>query len=128
MLGAASPRGAALLLAGCATAVSGGGAGALVGVAQWLVLRHGARRATGWIGANALAWGIGVPVVFVATRAAAAFPLPVAVVVALAGAGAAGLLVGSVTGRAFVRMPPRLHLVRDDGRPDAGRARRRSSG
>ena len=45
-------------------AVMGLGLGAALGVPQWLVLRRQLWRASWWVGANAIAWAIGMPIIF----------------------------------------------------------------
>lgn len=77
--------------------------GPLLGVPQWLVLRKWISGAWWWIPANALAWMVGMPVVF---AGASSFPegaiginmlLPVLVTLALAGA-----VVGAIHGMVLV--------------------------
>lgn len=79
--------------------------GPLLAVAQWHVLRRigvGARR---WIGANALAWAAGMPVIFfgMSTLPPAASWARCAATVAVASL-AAGLLVGAIHGRTLKRI------------------------
>ncbi|HEX4945036.1 MAG TPA: hypothetical protein VFZ34_00040 [Blastocatellia bacterium] len=46
--------------------------GLTLGVPQWLVLRQYVRHAAWWIGANAVAWAVGMPLVFVAASSVTA--------------------------------------------------------
>lgn len=48
------------------SAAAGATLGVILGVAQWVVLRGHVRRAGLWIGANALAWMAGMPLIFLA--------------------------------------------------------------
>ena len=78
--------------------------GAIFGAVQGLALMRGAERAWLWIAANALGWGVALPVIYAAaSEAGGNIAAPAA-----AGAGlVAGLLLGLVTG-AFLRwMPPK---------------------
>jgi hypothetical protein len=80
--------------------------GPLLGWAQWLVLRRHVRGAGPWIWANAAAWAVGMPIVFLGAGNAPPAGL-VAVPFVLAVLAAAGAAVGAVHGAVLVR------LVRD---------------
>jgi hypothetical protein len=45
-------------------ALMGLGLGVVLGVPQWLVLRRYFNQAAWWVGANAVAWAVGMPIVF----------------------------------------------------------------
>lgn len=80
-------------------------AGVLLSGAQWLVLRRHATTAWWWLPANAVAWAVGMPVVFAGASAIPAGPPDAAsVLVVLATAGAAGLVVGAIHGVVLVRL------------------------
>jgi hypothetical protein len=72
-------------------AVMGLAVGALLGIAQWFVLRRYVKRAAWWILANALAWSVGMAIIFTAIDFLALTPSFVLAVVAL-------LLTGDVVG------------------------------
>jgi hypothetical protein len=80
-------------------ALLGGVTGPVLGLAQWQVLRRHVARAGRWIGANALAWALGMVVIFGGMdqvpwgRGGLAVVLGVYLV-----CGAAGLVVGTVHG------------------------------
>ncbi len=91
----------ALLVLGFA-ALFGVAAGALIGLAQGLVLRPHVARWTSWIWTNALGWGLGLPFTFLSARTAPQTPLDAAVSGAWAGL-AMGVCVGVVTSLALLR-------------------------
>jgi hypothetical protein len=82
--------------------------GPVLATPQWVVLRRYVRRAGWWILANALAWALGMAILFVGTSAIPEGPIPPAVIALLVlcvfGAGAA---VGAMHGLFLIR------LVRD---------------
>jgi hypothetical protein len=80
-----------LLLAG----LMGLGLGGILGTAQWFVLRHYVRGASWWLLANALAWAVGMVIIFAATASLALMPSTVSVVTAVI---VALLLTGGVVG------------------------------
>lgn len=87
----------------------GGGMGLLLGTAQALVLRSRFGQAWLWVPASVAAWAAGmVPAFWVATApfgpASAALDR---LALGVAGGAAMGLIVGSVTGVALVRLPGR---------------------
>jgi hypothetical protein len=88
-----------ILLIAAGAAAGGAVAGVAFGGAQALVLRHHVARAGRWVGANALAWAIGVAII---TVGASVVPGGWSIAaLALYGAGVgllAGLVVGAVTG------------------------------
>jgi hypothetical protein len=76
--------------------------GPILGVPQWLALRQHARRAIWWIPANAAAWALGMPVVFVGAGSAPPGGLLGLVATALLTAMVAGGVVGAVHGLALI--------------------------
>lgn len=79
------------------SAAAGAALGVILGAAQWFVLREHVRRARIWIGANALAWAAGMPLIFLA----AGIPGPDASVVSIGAlllvtVGLAGAVVGAI--------------------------------
>ncbi|HKJ59513.1 MAG TPA: hypothetical protein VKA37_09795 [Halobacteriales archaeon] len=80
-------------------------AGVLLSGVQWLVLREHAIAAWRWLPANAVAWVVGMPVIFLGVSLVPDGPIgAVAVVVVLATAGVAGLVVGAIHGVALVEL------------------------
>jgi hypothetical protein len=81
--------------------------GPILGTPQMFVLRRYARRAGRWILANALAWAVGMPVVFLG---AGAVPHETSTAVAIMIVGltclAAGITVGAVHGLFLIRLLP----------------------
>ena len=77
--------------------------GAILGVPQWLVLRHYVLKAGWWVLANALAWMLGMVVVFIGTSfiPAGAIALQVALLLLLC-IVAAGATVGAVHGLVLI--------------------------
>jgi hypothetical protein len=84
-------------------AVMGLALGAILGVPQWLVLRRYVQKAGWWVLANALAWLLGMVVVFIGTSfiPAGAIALQVALLLLLF-IVAAGATVGAVHGLALI--------------------------
>ena len=79
--------------------------GAILSLAQMVVLRKAARRAGWWVLANGVAWALGMPVIFGAIDLAQRAAPPVAMVAIIAAALAlTGALVGAVHGLALVRL------------------------
>jgi hypothetical protein len=76
--------------------------GPILGVPQWLVLRRHVRRAVWWIPANAAAWALGMPVVFVGAGSAPAGGLVGIIATGVLTAAAAGAVVGAIHGLALV--------------------------
>jgi hypothetical protein len=99
---AAGPEGAPLLLVAAALGLV---AGPVLGTPQFLVLRRWVRRAAVWILANALAWAVGMVVVFAGAGSLSedATPMRVVLTVAVSCLGA-GALVGAVHGLFLVRL------------------------
>jgi hypothetical protein len=80
-------------------------AGPMLGSAQALVLRRHTERAGRWLWANAMAWAVGMPVIFVGMDLVPWSRGGVAVGVAIfAVCGVAGMLVGAIHGRILLRM------------------------
>jgi hypothetical protein len=80
-------------------------AGPILGLAQWTVLRRFVARAGRWLFANAIAWAVGMPVIFAGMDLVpwegnlAVFMLTVYAV-----CGAAGIVVGAIHGRLLVQL------------------------
>lgn len=83
--------------------------GSILGLPQWLVLRHHLPRTGWWVPANALAWMLGMVVIFIGTSfiPAQGITLPVALVLLLF-VVTAGALVGAVHGLVLIWL---LHLL-----------------
>jgi len=83
--------------------VMGAALGMILGAPQWRVLRRYASGASLWVWANAAAWGVGMPVVFIGAGAspvgASALSVALTVVVTIAAAGAS---VGAIHGVALL--------------------------
>ena len=78
-------------------------AGPILGLAQWTVLRRHVPHAIRWLWANALAWAIGMPLIFLGMDHMPWTARPVVLLVAIyALCGATGLVVGAVHGRVLV--------------------------
>jgi len=78
--------------------------GPILGVPQWLALRRHVRRAFWWIPANAGAWALGMPIVFVGAGSAPPGNVFWLVATGLLTAGAAGAVVGAMHGLVLVRL------------------------
>lgn len=79
--------------------------GPILGVPQWRVLRRHLPHAGYWVPANALAWMLGMPMVFLGTSAITPKTPPLAIGAVLAASLlAAGAVVGSVHGAFLVRL------------------------
>ena len=79
--------------------------GPILGTPQYFVLRRFVPRAALWIGANALAWALGMVIVFLGMGLAPATPTPSVVVLLLAGTClTAGLAVGVVHGAFLLKL------------------------
>jgi len=84
-------------------ALVGAGLGALLGVAQWFVLRRHVRRAGWWVLANALAWAGGMAVAFFGADAVRTGETLAGYALRDAATGlAAGVLVGGIHGAFLV--------------------------
>jgi hypothetical protein len=78
-------------------------AGAVLSFAQWLVLRHHARRGWLWIPANMLAWTFGMPVIFLGIDLAFKMAEVWQSVLVVGGALlVAGIIVGGIHGKFLV--------------------------
>jgi len=74
-------------------------AGPLLAFFQWRVLRNYLAKAAWWLPANALAWAVGMPVLFAGVHGADAMPSKaLAVLAAAATIAAAGAVVGAIHG------------------------------
>jgi hypothetical protein len=86
-------------------AVLGLVAGPVLGSAQWLVLRRHRRRAGLWLWANACAWAVGMPLIFLGMELVPWERGGIAAAAAIYGVcGAAGLAVGAIHGRMLLRL------------------------
>jgi hypothetical protein len=101
--GAAAPSEMSDLLIYALAALMGLALGPILGVPQWLVLRRHLPKAGWWVLANALAWMVGMVVVFMGTSfiPAEGITLPVALLLLLF-VVAAGAVVGAVHGLALI--------------------------
>lgn len=80
-------------------------AGPVLALFQWRVLRRHVRRALWWLPANALAWAVGMPVIFLGVDLAAAMPNLASVLLSGAAAIAlAGASVGAIHGAVLRRL------------------------
>ena len=88
-------------------------AGPVLGIAQWTALRGRVRKAGRWLWANAAAWAVGMPVIFLGMDRVPWGGPPVARAAAVfAVCGLAGLTVGAIHGGVLLTIVP----------PPAGRA------
>jgi hypothetical protein len=84
---------------------AGAALGLILGTAQWFVLRNHVARAGVWIGANALAWAVGMPLIFLAAGIPGPHTSALAIAaLALIAVGIAGAVVGAVEGAFLVRI------------------------
>lgn len=75
-------------------------AGPVLGFAQWTVLRRHVTRAAWWLWANAAAWAIGMPLIFLGMEYVPWSGPPASMLLAIYGVcGAVGLVVGAIHGR-----------------------------
>jgi len=85
--------------------VMGAVAGPVLGVAQWTVLRRHVRHAARWLWANAVAWAVGMPLVFLGMEFVPWDGSRPAVFVTLyLVCGIVGVVVGAIHGRVLVRL------------------------
>jgi hypothetical protein len=103
----------------------GGALGALLGGAQWTILRRHTARAGAWIWANAVAWSVGMPCVFVGMDLVPWSGSPALVVLSIYAVGLfTGLLVGSIQGCVLVSLMAdsnRVGRLQETGRIEVGR-------
>jgi hypothetical protein len=79
--------------------------GPVLGCAQWLVLRRHVTRASLWILANALAWAVGMTLVFAVVSAVVDRGVgPASVALVAFGLAATGAVVGGIHGLALIRL------------------------
>jgi hypothetical protein len=84
--------------------VLGAVAGPILASVQWLVLRRHIARAWRWIPANALAWMVGMPVIFIGPGVISVEMSPLVIgLVVLVTVGLAGAAVGAIHGYVLVR-------------------------
>jgi hypothetical protein len=83
--------------------------GPVLGLAQWVVLQAHTPRSGRWLWANALAWAIGMPLIFLGMDYVPwTGPRSAVYLMIYAVCGAVGLVVGAIHGRILVGlMPPR---------------------
>ena len=94
-----SPQSLVLLVA----AGMGLGAGLVLSLVQWRVLRKQVDRAWLWLPANALAWAAGMPLIFAAVDLAQKATSTLgSIAVMAAGIALAGAIVGAIHGRALL--------------------------
>jgi len=80
-------------------------AGPVLGSAQWTVLRRHVARSGRWLWANAFAWAIGMPLVFLGMDYVPWTARPPAIFLAIYGVcGTVGLVVGAIHGRVLVQL------------------------
>lgn len=90
--------------------------GPILGVAQWMVLRRVLSHAWHWLWANALAWAVGMAVIFIGMDLVPWTGPASAIAASLyAVSAAAGLAVGAVHGRVLVALIRRTGPVRSRG-------------
>jgi len=83
-------------------------AGAILAFPQWRILRRHLAHAGWWIAANALAWALAMPLVFVAAGVRPETSAAVSAVIVVASLAAAGAVAGAVHGAYLVRLLERL--------------------
>lgn len=84
-------------------ALMGAVLGPILGVPQWLALRRHVAQAGWWVWANAVAWAVGMPVIFIGVGTVARGGLGLrAAVLSVATCAAAGAVVGAIHGTALV--------------------------
>ena len=77
--------------------------GAVLGIAQWLVLRTYVRNGIMWVFANALAWGVGLLVILIGATLTKPGDLNIeTALIGVATGATTGVVVGSITGIALV--------------------------
>jgi uncharacterized membrane protein len=80
-------------------------AGLILASAQWVVLRHWVTRASWWLPANALAWLVGMPIIFVGTSVIqpdmSAFQAAALMLIAIAVTGA---VIGAIHGWCLIKI------------------------
>ena len=80
-------------------------AGPVLGMAQWTVLRRYVDRAGRWLWANALAWAVGMPLIFLGMDVVPWNGHPWALmVVVYAVCGTTGVAVGAIHGRVLIQL------------------------
>jgi len=91
-------------------------AGPILAFFQWRVLRNHLPGAIWWLPANALAWALSMPVIFLGVHIAAAAAEPASAIVAAAATiAAAGAVVGAIHGAFLLWLFPRDHAPRNTG-------------
>jgi hypothetical protein len=100
--GAAPPAEMSDTLMYTLAAAMGAVLGPILGVPQWLALRRHVRHAAWWVPANAAAWALGMPVVFIGASSAPTGGLPGLVATGGLTAAAAGAVVGAIHGLALL--------------------------
>lgn len=103
--GAAPPPELNWLVKYSLAALLGAALGPMLGVTQWVVLRRHMARAAWWIPANALAWAVGMPIVFVgAGHAPHGIGLASLITAGAVTLSLAGAVVGAIHGFVLLRL------------------------
>ena len=80
-------------------------AGPILGIAQWTVLRRHVDRAGRWLWANALAWAVGMPLIFLGMDVVPWSGHPAVLMLSIYGVcGTTGLVVGAIHGRVLIQL------------------------
>lgn len=80
-------------------------AGPILGAAQWTVLRRYTKHAGRWLWANAAAWAVGMPLIFLGMdRVPWDGPAPLTYLAIYLVCGTAGLVVGAIHGMVMLRL------------------------
>ncbi|WP_257455206.1 hypothetical protein [Archangium lipolyticum] len=83
-------------------------AGPILGLAQWTVLRGVVPGAGRWLWANALAWAVGMPVIFMGMDVVPwGGPFVLVTLAVYLVCGVTGVIVGAIHGRVLLRLLPR---------------------
>ena len=79
--------------------------GPILGLAQWIVLRRYVAHAGRWLWANALAWGVGMPVIFLGMDRVPWNSQAFAIIATIyAVCAVTGMAVGAIHGRILLRL------------------------
>jgi hypothetical protein len=87
-------------------------AGAILSLAQMVVLRKVVRRAGWWVLANGVAWALGMPIIFAAADLAASVgPIAVTIEIMVFALALTGAVVGTIHGLGLVRLARNSQIV-----------------